>query len=95
MKLDREKFTCFLDTDDRHPALLGECILPRDDDGMGYALNLQRFRGKHVRITVEELPMPKGTNLQGIANWCGSQSRIRINKIEGDTFAIDIKTKIS
>lgn len=34
-------FTCYLD------------ILPRDDDGMGFALELEPFRGQYVKITIE------------------------------------------
>jgi len=46
----------YLDSDENHPALFGDCILLRDDDGMGFALNLQALIGKHVRITIEETP---------------------------------------
>jgi len=52
---EAKKFACFLDVDDKHPRLFGECILPRDDDGMGFALGLQKFLGKKVLITIEEI----------------------------------------
>lgn len=45
----------FLDVDDRHPALFGDAILLRDDDGMGFALSLERWRGEHVKITIERV----------------------------------------
>lgn len=48
----------FLDVDDKHPALFGEAILLRDDDGMGFALDLSAYRGHYVRITIEPLPTP-------------------------------------
>ena len=54
-------FTCILDSDDKHPALYGECILPRDDDGLGFALDLQPLVGKRVRITIEEEPASLNT----------------------------------
>lgn len=50
----KKQFTCIFDVDDRHPALYGQCILPRDDDGTGFALNLEPFKGKRVMITIED-----------------------------------------
>lgn len=49
----------FLDVDDKHPRLFGEAILLRDDDGMGFALNLERWRGEHVKIAIERVPTEK------------------------------------
>ena len=46
----------YLDVNDRHPELFGDCILLRDDDAMGFALCLEPLIGKHVRITIEEVP---------------------------------------
>ncbi len=46
----------YLDVNERHPELYGDCILLRDDDGMGFALDLNDFVGKHIRITIEEVP---------------------------------------
>jgi hypothetical protein len=51
--------TGFLDTDDKHPALYGECILLRDDDGMGFALGLSDLIGKEVEITIRVLPVQR------------------------------------
>lgn len=59
MEIQKEKtFRCWLDSDDKHPGLFGECILPRDDDGMGFALDLTDLRRKYVEITIKELPQP-------------------------------------
>ncbi len=52
----KKEFTCWLDSDENHPALYGECILPRDDDAMGFALNLKPFVGKYMKITIEVEP---------------------------------------
>lgn len=46
----------YLDVNHRHSELFGDCILLRDDDGMGFALGLDSLIGKHVQITIEELP---------------------------------------
>lgn len=46
----------WLDSNDRNPDLFGDAILLRDDDGIGFALNLEKHRGKHVKITIEEVP---------------------------------------
>jgi hypothetical protein len=59
-KQSGDSFTCYLDVDDKHPALFGDAILPRDDDGMGFALGLEELRGKWVRITIEVVPSPEG-----------------------------------
>lgn len=51
--------TCaYLDVNERHPELWGDCILLRDDDAMGFGFGpeLKAFIGKHVRITIEEAP---------------------------------------
>ncbi len=49
----------WLDVDDRHPGLFGEAILLRDDDGMGFALQLDQFKGKYVRVVIEVVePQP-------------------------------------
>lgn len=48
-----KSFCCWLDVDHDHPKLFGEAILPRDDDGMGFALDLDSLKGKYVRITIE------------------------------------------
>jgi hypothetical protein len=51
----KKVFACFLDMNDRHPELFGDCILPRDDDGMGFDLSfLDEWKGKEVIITIEE-----------------------------------------
>lgn len=46
----------FLDVDEKHPALFGDAILLRDDDGMGFALQLERWRGQFVEITIRRVP---------------------------------------
>ncbi len=57
--------TAYLDVNDRHPELYGDCILLRDDDGMGFSLCddvdgkpfiLKGLIGKNVRISIEEIP---------------------------------------
>lgn len=53
---EKYEATGFLDVDERHPALFGEAILLRDDDGMGFDLGLAAFIGKEVKITIEVLP---------------------------------------
>lgn len=57
---DNNHWQCnaFLDVNDKHPALFGDAILLRDDDGMGFALGLARWRGEYVRITIERVPAP-------------------------------------
>lgn len=53
---NRYQVEAWLDVNDRHPELFGDAILLRDDDGMGFALDLTAWRGKHVRVTIEEVP---------------------------------------
>ena len=45
----------WLDVREDHPALYGDVLLLRDDDGMGFALHLDHWRGAHVRITIERV----------------------------------------
>ena len=60
----------FLDANDRHPELYGDCILLRDDDGIGFALldGLKPLLGTHVRITIEEMPNPIGDSRSWLAD---------------------------
>lgn len=50
----------YLDVNDQNPDLWGDAILLRDDDGMGFALGLEKLRGKFVKITIEEAEPPVG-----------------------------------
>jgi hypothetical protein len=49
----------YLDVNDRHRELFGDCILLRDDDSMGFALQLGDLVGKYVKITIEEIQAPE------------------------------------
>ena len=49
----KTQFSGWLDVNTKHPELLGDAILMRDDDGMGFALELNAFRGKLVKVTIE------------------------------------------
>jgi len=48
----------FLDTNQKNPDLFGDAILIRDDDGIGFALELKDWRGEWVRITIERIAPP-------------------------------------
>ena len=52
----------YLDCDDHHPALLGDCIMLRDDDGMGFALELDQLKGRYVKVTIEAVFDPRYPN---------------------------------
>ena len=53
----------WLEVNDRHPELLGDCIILRDEDGIGFCLPLEALVGKYVIITIEstepEMLIPK------------------------------------
>lgn len=58
--IEKQEIMCYLDVNEGHPALYGEAILPRDDDGMGFSLGLRQLKGKWVKITIEAMPVPEG-----------------------------------
>lgn len=50
----------YLDVNERHAELFGDCLLLRDDDGMGFALCLEKLVGKYVEVTIKPIPEPDG-----------------------------------